>query len=87
MNDSNLEVYLDPINYDRESSIFESDGAIVLDIASQLNSRILEFGCGTGRVTIPLTRRWQEYNETMKAQPIKFILRYVIPRDGGITFL
>ena len=46
-----------PINYELESGRFEPDGTILLELASQVNGPVLELGCGTGRVTIPLAER------------------------------
>jgi len=57
VDDSNLETYADPINYDLESGTFEPDGTILLELASQVNGPVLELGCGTGCVTIPLADR------------------------------
>jgi SAM-dependent methyltransferase len=56
-NDSNFGIYADPINYDLESGRYNPDGSILLEVARQTNGRILELGCGTGRVTIPLAER------------------------------
>jgi 2-polyprenyl-3-methyl-5-hydroxy-6-metoxy-1,4-benzoquinol methylase len=54
---TNLEDYADPILYDLENSDFEPDGPFCLSLAQQLGGRVLELGCGTGRVTIPLARQ------------------------------
>ncbi|VAW36077.1 hypothetical protein MNBD_CHLOROFLEXI01-3841 [hydrothermal vent metagenome] len=56
-NDSNLDMYADPINYDLESGQFKLDDTILLDLASQASGAVLELGCGTGRVTIPLAQQ------------------------------
>jgi SAM-dependent methyltransferase len=55
--DPNLTIYADPANYDRESGTFNPDGTILLDLALQAKGPVLELGCGTGRVTIPLAAR------------------------------
>lgn len=52
--DNNLEEYTDPEIYDLENQDFEPDGLFFLDFAKKLNGPVLELGCGTGRVTIPL---------------------------------
>lgn len=57
MSDSNLDVYADPTHYDRISSPFDPDGSMLLSLASEAEGPVLELGCGTGRVTIPLARR------------------------------
>ena len=54
---SNFDTYADPINYDLESGPYNPDSSILLELASQANGRILELGCGTGRITIPLAER------------------------------
>jgi SAM-dependent methyltransferase len=50
----NLSEYSDPKLYDAENSDFEPDGPFILSLAKQLGGKVLELGCGTGRVTIPL---------------------------------
>jgi len=52
MND--LEEYADPDIYDLENKDFEPDGPFFLDYAKKLGGSVLDLGCGTGRVTIPL---------------------------------
>jgi SAM-dependent methyltransferase len=54
---TNLEDYADPALYDLENSDFEPDGPFYLSLAQQLGGPVLELGCGTGRVTIPLARQ------------------------------
>ena len=51
---TNLEDYADPLLYDLENSSFEPDGSFYLSLAQQVGGSVLELGCGTGRVTIPL---------------------------------
>jgi SAM-dependent methyltransferase len=53
---TNLEDYDDPILFDLENSEFEPDGPFYLSLAEQVGGSVLELGCGTGRVTIPLAR-------------------------------
>jgi len=52
----NFEEYADPEIYDLENRDFEPDGLFILDYARRLNGPVLELGCGTGRVTIPLAQ-------------------------------
>jgi SAM-dependent methyltransferase len=52
----NLNEYSDPKLYDAENSDFETDGPFILSLAKQLGGAVLELGCGTGRVTIPLAQ-------------------------------
>lgn len=54
---TNLEDYADPTLFDLENSDFEPDGPFYLSLAQQVGGSVLELGCGTGRVTIPLARR------------------------------
>ena len=55
--DSNLEMYADPANYDIESGEVNLDNSILLALAKEANGPILELGCGTGRMTIPLAQQ------------------------------
>ncbi len=52
----NLEEYADPEIYDLENHEFEPDGSFFLSFAQKLGGPVLELGCGTGRVTIPLAQ-------------------------------
>lgn len=54
MSYDNLSEYSDPKLYDAENSDFEPDGPFILSLAKKLGGAVLELGCGTGRVTIPL---------------------------------
>ncbi len=57
MNDqNNLSEYSDPEIYDLENSDFEPDGPFILSLAKRFGGKVLELGCGTGRVTIPLAK-------------------------------
>jgi SAM-dependent methyltransferase len=53
----NLDEYVDPTIYDQESNEFEPDGPFYLALAQRLGGAVLELGCGTGRVTIPLAQQ------------------------------
>ena len=53
---TNLEDYVDPILFDLENGDFEPDGPFHLMLAQRLGGSVLELGCGTGRITIPLAR-------------------------------
>lgn len=57
VDDSNLADYDDPLWYDAENADFEPDGPFLLVLAQQLGGPVLELGCGTGRVTIPLAQQ------------------------------
>jgi SAM-dependent methyltransferase len=55
-----LSEYSDPELYDLENSDFEPDGPFILSLAKKLGGAVLELGCGTGRVTIPLAENGVE---------------------------
>jgi SAM-dependent methyltransferase len=50
----NLQEYQNPELYDIENPDFEPVGLFYLSIARETGGPILELGCGTGRMTIPL---------------------------------
>ena len=52
----NLSEYADPELYDLENQDFEPEGPFLLGIARRFNGPVLEVGCGTGRITIPLAQ-------------------------------
>jgi len=54
---TNLEDYEDPVIYDLENKEFEPDGPFYLALAQKVNGSVLELGCGTGRVTIPIAQK------------------------------
>jgi SAM-dependent methyltransferase len=53
---TNLDEYLYPDLYDLENPKFEPEGPFYLEMALAARGPILELGCGTGRVTIPLAQ-------------------------------
>jgi SAM-dependent methyltransferase len=53
---SNLEDYEDPVIYDAENGVFEPDGPFYHALAQKVGGPVLELGCGTGRITIPLAK-------------------------------
>jgi SAM-dependent methyltransferase len=54
---TNLEDYVDPILFEAENNHFDPDGPFYLSLAQQMGGGVLELGCGTGRITIPLAER------------------------------
>jgi SAM-dependent methyltransferase len=52
---TNLEDYQDPVIYDLENTELD-DVPFYLSLAQEVNGPVLELGCGTGRVTIPLAK-------------------------------
>lgn len=51
---SNLAEYADPALYDLENPPLEAANAFLLALAQEAGEPVLELGCGTGRMTIPL---------------------------------
>ena len=56
MIEDNIVEYREPEIYDLENSTFEPDGPFLLEFAGKAGNPVLELGCGTGRLTIPLAR-------------------------------
>jgi SAM-dependent methyltransferase len=57
---SNLVEYDHPNLYDLENRDFTPQGPFYLALAQQAGGPVLELGCGTGRITIPLARHGVE---------------------------
>ncbi len=53
----NLEEYAFPELYDLENPDFEPAGSFYLSFAREVGGPVLELGCGTGRMTIPLAEQ------------------------------
>lgn len=51
-----FEEYLHPNLYDLENPYEEQDGAFIMSYAQALGGDVLDLGCGTGRMTIPLAQ-------------------------------
>lgn len=56
MQQTNLEEYSEPTLYDTEKRDFSPDGPFYLALAQQFDGPVLDLGCGTGRITIPLAQ-------------------------------
>ena len=52
----NLDEYRNPRLYDLENPDFEPEGLFYLDMARELGGPVLELGCGTGRILIPIAQ-------------------------------
>jgi SAM-dependent methyltransferase len=53
---ANFDEDSDPEHYDQENPTFAPDGPFYQALAQQMGGSVLELGCGTGRVTIPLAQ-------------------------------
>lgn len=51
-----LAEYSEPELYDLENPDFDPDGSFYLALTRQYSGPVLDLGCGTGRITIPLAR-------------------------------
>jgi SAM-dependent methyltransferase len=51
---ANLAEYADPELYDLENPALEAANAFLLALVQEVGAPVLELGCGTGRLTIPL---------------------------------
>ena len=54
---TNLEDYEDPVLYDLENRDSEQGVLFYQSLAQQVKGPVLELGCGTGRITIPLAQQ------------------------------
>jgi SAM-dependent methyltransferase len=54
---ASLAEYSEPELYDLENPDFAPDGPFYLALARQYGGLVLDLGCGTGRITIPLARQ------------------------------
>ncbi|MGH6930580.1 MAG: class I SAM-dependent methyltransferase [Dongiaceae bacterium] len=54
------EEYDDPVRYDAEYGGIDEDGAFFLRLAEACGQRLLDLGCGTGRLAIPLAQRGKQ---------------------------
>lgn len=53
---NNLDEYLDPLIYDAEYGKFEPEGPFFLSYAKEAKGVALDLACGTGRLTIPISK-------------------------------
>jgi SAM-dependent methyltransferase len=55
LNHDNLEEFQDPMNYDCEFAALANEyGAFYVELAKQYQGNVLEIGCGTGLVALPI---------------------------------
>ncbi|MFK3937491.1 class I SAM-dependent methyltransferase [Alkalihalobacillus sp. NPDC078783] len=55
--ESNLQKYEDPTQYDALHESYQDDLIYVMEYASKIQSPIIDLACGTGRLTIPLSKQ------------------------------
>lgn len=56
----NSEEYNDPILYDKENDHYRSEVPLLLKWAPKKKGPIIDFACGTGRITIPMAKSGHE---------------------------
>jgi len=57
----NLEEYADPVAYDRQDTS-DTGVAFYASLAQETGGPVLEIACGTGRVAIPIARRYGDWD-------------------------
>ncbi|MEK4563408.1 class I SAM-dependent methyltransferase [Alkalihalobacillus sp. FSL R5-0424] len=55
--ESNLQKYEDPTQYDALHELYQDDLLYIVEHALEIQSPIIDLACGTGRVTIPLSKQ------------------------------
>jgi SAM-dependent methyltransferase len=75
---TNLEEYLYPDLYDLENPDYEQEGSFYLSIAREVGGPVLELGCGTGRVSIPLAQN----GLVVTGLDVGFVVSLFFPHPG-----
>ncbi|MDQ0207530.1 class I SAM-dependent methyltransferase [Alkalicoccobacillus murimartini] len=57
MSETNLEKYQNPEKYDELYEHYQDDYLYIMEYARHINRPIIDLACGTGRVTIPLSKK------------------------------
>ena len=53
---NNFEKYDDPEKYDEMYGNYQDDLCYIMEFASEIDQRVIELACGTGRLTIPMAK-------------------------------
>jgi SAM-dependent methyltransferase len=62
--------YGDPLRYDAEYGSIDNDGAFFLRLAKTCGRQVLDLGCGTGRLAIPLARAGKRVTGLERSEPM-----------------
>jgi SAM-dependent methyltransferase len=80
--DQDLSEYSDPERYDTENPAFEPDGPFYRELARASGGPVIELGCGTGRLTIPIG---QAGVEVVGLDVVPAMLERARSKPGGET--
>jgi len=82
-----LELYADGRHYDLENEGFTEDIPFYLRLAARLGGPILELGCGTGRIAIPLAQAGHDVTGIDTSEPMLLCARRKLAESGSAATL